>query len=45
MPGTRIVLREAQPAAGQFRVDLDGAERAIGEKAAAGLYVRPSAAA
>jgi len=44
VPGTRIVIREAQPAAGQFKVDLDGSERAIGEKAAAGLYVRPSAA-
>jgi DtxR family Mn-dependent transcriptional regulator len=42
-PGTRVVIRERQPAAGQFKVLLgDDAERAIGEKAAAGLYVRPS---
>jgi DtxR family transcriptional regulator, Mn-dependent transcriptional regulator len=42
-PGTRVVIREKQPAAGQFKVVLgEDAERAIGEKAAAGLYVRPS---
>ena len=41
-PGTHVVIREAQPAAGQFKVLLAGNERAIGEKAAAGLYVRPS---
>src|ERR671910_3386316 len=41
-PGTHVVIREAQPAAGQFKVLLGGNERAIGEKAAAGLYVRPS---
>ena len=41
VPGARVVIREAQPAAGQFKVDLGGSERAIGEKAAAGLYVRP----
>ena len=35
-------LREAQPAAGQFTVRLDGREQAIGEKAAAGLFVRPA---
>jgi DtxR family Mn-dependent transcriptional regulator len=43
IPGTRIVIREKQPAAGQFKVVLgNDAERAIGEKAAAGLYVRPA---
>jgi DtxR family Mn-dependent transcriptional regulator len=43
-PGTSVVIREAQPAAGQFKVLLGGSnERAIGEKAAAGLYVRPAA--
>jgi Mn-dependent DtxR family transcriptional regulator len=43
-PGTSVVIREAQPAAGQFKVVLGGSnERAIGEKAAAGLYVRPAA--
>ena len=40
MPGARVELREAQPAAGQLKVSLGGSERAIGEKAAAGLYVR-----
>ena len=40
VPGEHIELREAQPAAGQFKVSLGGAERAIGEKAAAGLYVK-----
>jgi DtxR family Mn-dependent transcriptional regulator len=41
-PGTQIELRAAQPAAGQFQVSLDGRDIAIGEKAAAGLFVRPS---
>jgi DtxR family Mn-dependent transcriptional regulator len=41
-PGARVVVREAQPAAGQLKVLLAGDERAIGEKAAAGLYVRPA---
>jgi DtxR family transcriptional regulator, Mn-dependent transcriptional regulator len=42
VPGAEIVLRGSEPAAGQFRVKLDGAEKAIGEKAAAGLFVRPA---
>jgi DtxR family Mn-dependent transcriptional regulator len=42
-PGTTVTLREAQPAAGQLKVALDGSERAIAEKAALGLYVRPAA--
>jgi DtxR family Mn-dependent transcriptional regulator len=41
VPGTPIELKAAEPAAGQFRVRLGGAEKAIGEKAAAGLFVRP----
>src|SRR5918998_2182676 len=42
-PGTRVVIREKQPAAAQFKVLLGGdKERAIGERAASGLYVRPS---
>jgi len=41
VPGTELELRAAQPAAGQFRVAIDGGEKAIGEKAAAGLFVRP----
>jgi DtxR family Mn-dependent transcriptional regulator len=42
VPGTELELRAAQPAAGQFTVRIDGAEKAIGEKAAAGLFVRPT---
>lgn len=42
VPGAEIVLRASEPAAGQFRVKLNGAEKAIGEKAAAGLFVRPA---
>ena len=36
VPGTKIELKEAQPAAGQFTVKVDGREQAIAEKAAAG---------
>jgi Mn-dependent DtxR family transcriptional regulator len=42
VPGREIEVRDAQPAAGQMTVELNGAERAIGEKAAAGLFVRPA---
>jgi DtxR family Mn-dependent transcriptional regulator len=42
VPGAQIVLAAAEPAAGQFRVTIDGGEKAIGEKAAAGLFVRPT---
>ena len=42
-PGTHVKLREAQPAAGQFKVELAGEERAIADKAALGLYVRLAA--
>jgi DtxR family Mn-dependent transcriptional regulator len=42
VPGTRLELRKAQPAAGQFAVAVNGDERAIGEKAASGLFVRPA---
>jgi DtxR family Mn-dependent transcriptional regulator len=41
VPGREIEVRDAQPAAGQVMVKLNGTERAIGEKAAAGLFVRP----
>jgi DtxR family transcriptional regulator, Mn-dependent transcriptional regulator len=41
VPGSEIEIRETQPAAGQLTVRLDGSDRAIGEKAAAGLFVRP----
>jgi DtxR family transcriptional regulator, Mn-dependent transcriptional regulator len=43
VPGTKVELRRAEPAAGQFAVAVNGDERAIGEKAAAGLFVRPAA--
>jgi DtxR family Mn-dependent transcriptional regulator len=42
-PGTTIELRAAEPAAGQLRVAINGVEKAIGDKAAAGLFVRPAA--
>ena len=42
VPGAAIELRAAQPAAGQFSVRIDGREQAIGEKAAAGLFVKPA---
>jgi DtxR family Mn-dependent transcriptional regulator len=42
-PGTHVTLREAQPAAGQFKVSLDGDERSIAERAALGLYIRLAA--
>src|SRR5262249_27484701 len=43
VPGASVEVEAAEPAAGQFRVRLDGDEKAIGEKAAAGLFVRPAA--
>jgi DtxR family transcriptional regulator, Mn-dependent transcriptional regulator len=43
VPGTEVEVREAQPAAEQMTVRLDGGERTIAEKAAAGLFVRPAA--
>ena len=39
-PGRDLEVLELRPAAGQIRVGLDGTERDIGEKAAAGLFVR-----
>jgi DtxR family Mn-dependent transcriptional regulator len=42
VPGTELELRAAEPAAGQFRVKLNAGEKAIGEKAAAGLFVKRS---
>src|SRR5204863_2601869 len=42
VPGTKLELQAAQPAAGQFTVKVDGSEKAIGEKAAAGLFVKPT---
>jgi DtxR family transcriptional regulator, Mn-dependent transcriptional regulator len=43
VPGEEIEVRAAEPAAGQFTVRMNGSERAIGERAAAGLFVRPAA--
>jgi DtxR family Mn-dependent transcriptional regulator len=42
VPGTPIQVTSAEPAAGQFTIKLNGDERAIGEKAAGGLFVRPA---
>ena len=41
-PGRELEVSDSQPAAGQLTVRLNGDERAVGEKAAAGLFVRPS---
>jgi DtxR family Mn-dependent transcriptional regulator len=41
VPGQEIELRASEPAADQFTVALDGGERAVSEKAAAGLFVKP----
>jgi DtxR family Mn-dependent transcriptional regulator len=40
VPGTRIEVRSAQSAAAQLTVAVNGHEHAIGEQAAAGLFVR-----
>ena len=42
VPGTALEVRTAEPAADQFTVGVNGGERAISEKAAAGLFVRPA---
>jgi DtxR family Mn-dependent transcriptional regulator len=42
VPGRELEVRDSEPAAGQMTVRLNGAERAIGEKAAAGLFVKPA---
>jgi DtxR family Mn-dependent transcriptional regulator len=42
VPGQEIVVRTSEPAADQFTVGVNGGERAISEKAAAGLFVRPA---
>jgi DtxR family Mn-dependent transcriptional regulator len=42
VPGTTIQVTSAQSAAGQFTIRLAGDDRAIGEKAAGGLFVRPA---
>ena len=42
VPGTELEVRAAEPAADQFTVGLADGERAISEKVAAGLFVRPA---
>ena len=42
VPDTELVIERADAAADQFVVRLDDGPRAISEKAAAGLFVRPS---
>jgi DtxR family transcriptional regulator, Mn-dependent transcriptional regulator len=42
VPGTELRLEEVQPAAGQLTVRIDGDVRPIADKAAEGLFVRPS---
>jgi DtxR family Mn-dependent transcriptional regulator len=39
VPGTKVEMRGAQPAAGQVTVAVEGTERALSEKAADGIYV------
>ena len=41
VPERQIEVEAAHPEAGQFTVRLNGDERAVSEKAAAGLFVRP----
>ena len=43
VPGTEIEVRDVLPAAGHVLVHVGGADRAIGDRAAAGLYVRRAA--
>src|SRR4051812_9284493 len=43
VPGASVEVQAAEPAAGQFRVRLDGDVKSVSEKAAAGLFVRPAA--
>ena len=41
-PGTKLQMSAADPASGSFRVKVDGREETVAEKAAAGLFVKPS---
>jgi DtxR family Mn-dependent transcriptional regulator len=43
VPGQQIEMRSSEPAADQFTIALDGGVRAVSEKAAAGLFVKPAA--
>jgi DtxR family Mn-dependent transcriptional regulator len=40
VPGGELEVRETQPAGGQLTVRLNGSDQTVGEKAAAGLFVR-----
>jgi DtxR family Mn-dependent transcriptional regulator len=42
VPGTSIVVRATQPAADEVTIGLNGGERSISVKAAAGLFVKPA---
>jgi Mn-dependent DtxR family transcriptional regulator len=42
VPGREVEVEATEPAAGQVTVRLDGERRAIGDRAAAGLFVKPS---
>jgi len=42
-PGTEVEIASSTPSAGQITLRVDGEERAVGDKAAAGLFVRPAA--
>ena len=42
VPGSEIEVEAAHPEAGQFTVLLNSGEREVGEKAAAGLFVKPA---
>ena len=41
-PGRKLQMKKSDPAGGGFRVKLGSREQTIGEKAAAGLFVRPA---
>ncbi|HEV2712409.1 MAG TPA: metal-dependent transcriptional regulator [Gaiellaceae bacterium] len=41
-PGRALQMKSADPAAGSFRITLGRRDETIGEKAAAGLFVRPA---
>ena len=42
VPGSELEVRTSEPGNGGLTVALDGGERAVSEKAAAGLFVRPA---
>lgn len=45
VPGTALEVTRIDPSAGQLTVRIDGEDRVIGERAAAGLYVLPGGGA